>query len=80
MAVGVLQAFRENGIHPLVAFDDPPWAQLIHPPLTAVAQPAYEIGTTAAHLLLARIADSSQAPTTTTVGAWLLVRASSHQS
>ena len=84
MAVGVLQALQERGIRPgrdvgLVAFDDAPWAELVDPPLSVVAQPAYEIGTVAARLLLARIADSSRAPTTTTLGARLLERASSHK-
>jgi LacI family transcriptional regulator len=82
MAVGVLQALQERGIRPgrdvgLVAFDDAPWAELVDPPLSVVAQPAYEIGTVAARLLLARIADSSRPPTTTTLGARLIERASS---
>ncbi|TDD17675.1 LacI family transcriptional regulator [Kribbella turkmenica] len=82
MAVGVLQALQELEIRPgrdvgLVAFDDAPWAELVDPPLSVVAQPAYEIGAVAARLLLARIADSSRPPTTTTLGARLLERASS---
>ncbi|GAB2654845.1 LacI family DNA-binding transcriptional regulator [Kribbella swartbergensis] len=84
MAVGVLQALQEKKIRAgrevgLVAFDDAPWAELVDPPLSVVAQPAYEIGTVAARLLLARIADSTRPPTTTTLGARLLERASSHR-
>ncbi|TCC54834.1 LacI family transcriptional regulator [Kribbella pittospori] len=84
MAVGVLQALQERGIRAgrevgLVAFDDAPWAELVDPPLSVVAQPAYEIGTVAARLLLARIADNSRPPTTTTLGARLIERASSVQ-
>jgi LacI family transcriptional regulator len=84
MAAGVLQALQELAIRPgrdvgLVAFDDAPWAELIDPPLSVVAQPAYEIGTVAARLLLARIADSTRPPTTTTLGARLIERASSHK-
>ncbi|MEV0798988.1 LacI family DNA-binding transcriptional regulator [Kribbella sp. NPDC050281] len=84
MAVGVLQALQERGIRPgrdvgLVSFDDAPWAELVDPPLSVVAQPAYEIGAVAARLLLARIADSSRPPTTTTLGARLIERASSVQ-
>ena len=63
----------------MVAFDDVPWAALVNPPLTVVAQPAYEIGTVAAQLLLARIADNTRAPTTTTLGARLIERGSSHR-
>ncbi len=84
MAVGVLQALQEHGIRPgkqvgLVAFDDAPWAELVDPPLTVVAQPAYEIGTVAARLLLARIADNTRATTTTTLAARLIERGSSHR-
>ncbi|MEV5965376.1 LacI family DNA-binding transcriptional regulator [Kribbella sp. NPDC051952] len=83
MTVGVLRALQELTIRPgtdvgLVSFDDAPWAELVDPPLTVVAQPAYEIGAAAARLLLARIADNSRPPTTTTLGARLIERASSH--
>ncbi|GAB3832098.1 LacI family DNA-binding transcriptional regulator [Kribbella italica] len=84
MAVGVLQALQEKGIRPgkdvgMVAFDDAPWAALVDPPLSVVAQPAYEIGTVAARLLLARITDGTRPPTTTTLGARLIERGSSHR-
>jgi LacI family transcriptional regulator len=84
MAVGVLQALHEHGTRPgrdvgLVAFDDAPWAELLDPPLSVVAQPAYEIGTVAARLLLARIADNTRPPTTTTLGARLIKRGSSRR-
>ncbi|TDO46220.1 LacI family transcriptional regulator [Kribbella sp. VKM Ac-2527] len=85
MAVGVLQALREQGVRPgrdvgIVAFDDAPWAEPVDPPLSVVAQPAYEIGTVAARLLLARIADSTRTATTTTLGARLIERGSSHRT
>ena len=84
MAIGVLAALREGSRRPgldvgVVAFDDVPWAELVDPPLTVVAQPAYEIGTVAAQLLLARIADNTRAATTTTLGARLIERESSHR-
>jgi len=84
MAVGVLQALRELDLRPgrdvgVVAFDDAPWAELLDPPLTVVAQPAYELGTEAARLLLARIADNTRPPTVTTLGARLIERASSRR-
>ncbi|HZX07235.1 LacI family DNA-binding transcriptional regulator, partial [Kribbella sp.] len=84
MAVGVLQALQERGARAgrdvgLVTFDDAPWAALVDPPLTVVAQPAYEIGTAAARLLLARIADNTRPATTTTLAARLIPRASSHR-
>jgi LacI family transcriptional regulator len=84
MAIGVLESLRANNLRPgrdvgVAAFDDVPWAALVDPPMTVVAQPAYEIGTVAAQLLLARIADNTRAPTTTTLGARLIERGSSHR-
>jgi LacI family transcriptional regulator len=84
MAVGVLTALGARGLRAgcdvgIVAFDDAPWAGLVDPPMTVVAQPAYEIGTVAAQLLLARIADNTRAATTTTLGARLIERGSSHR-
>ena len=84
MAVGVLAALRSHGLGAgrdvgIVAFDDVPWAGLVDPPMTVVAQPAYEIGTVAAQLLLARMADNTRAATTTTLSARLVERGSSHR-
>jgi LacI family transcriptional regulator len=60
MAIGVLAELQRRGLRVgddigLVAFDEAPWATLISPPMTVVSQPAYEIGATAARLLLQRI-------------------------
>lgn len=60
LALGVLAELRARGLRPgadigLVAFDDAPWAALVDPPLSVVAQPAYQVGARAAELLLARI-------------------------
>ncbi|HZE41463.1 MAG TPA: LacI family DNA-binding transcriptional regulator [Stackebrandtia sp.] len=82
MAIGALEALRDNGLRPgrdigVVAFDDAPWATLVDPPLTVVAQPAYDLGTTATRLLLARIADRARPSSTTILGARLIARASS---
>jgi LacI family transcriptional regulator len=82
MAIGVLAALAELGLRlgrdvGVVAFDDAPWAPLVNPPLSVVSQPAYEIGTVAAQLLLARISDSTRTPTTTTLHATLITRGSS---
>lgn len=85
MAIGVLAALGQRSLRPgrdvgVTAFDDVPWAALVDPPLTVVAQPAYEIGTVAAQLLLARIADNSRPATTTTLGARLIERGSSRRT
>ncbi len=61
IAVGALQALREAGLRvpddmALVCFDDIPYASAIDPFLTVIAQPAYEMGRTAARLLMERLA------------------------
>ncbi len=60
MTLGVLQAIHERGLEipadiAVLGFDDMPWATSLRPPLTAVAQPAQDVGRTAARLLLERI-------------------------
>jgi DNA-binding LacI/PurR family transcriptional regulator len=60
MALGCLRALHERQIRipdevALVGFDDMPWAEDLNPPLTAVAQPSYELGHQALELLLKRI-------------------------
>ncbi|WP_116049343.1 LacI family DNA-binding transcriptional regulator [Amycolatopsis palatopharyngis] len=84
IAVAVLQALAARGLRAgsdvgLVAFDEVPWATLIDPQLSVVAQPAYEIGRVAAELLLARIGDHSRQPTATTLEARLIPRGSSRR-
>lgn len=81
MAIGTLEVLTEAGLRlgrdvGVIAFDDVPWATLIDPPLTVVAQPAYEIGEQAAKLLLARIGASTSAPRTTMLAARLIERGS----
>lgn len=60
MALGSIRALHERGVRipdsvALVSFDDMPWAEDLNPPLTAVAQPSYELGQQALELLLQRI-------------------------
>lgn len=83
MALGVLEELAARGLRVgrdvgVVSFDDPPWAPFTSPPLTVVAQPAYQIGSMAAELLVARIrGDPSKHPTHVTFPTTLLVRGSS---
>ncbi|MFE0023119.1 LacI family DNA-binding transcriptional regulator [Amycolatopsis sp. NPDC059021] len=84
MTIGVLEALAERGLRPgrdigIVSFDDAPWTTLIDPPLTVVAQPAYDVGRVAADLLLARIGDSTREPATVTLKARLIERRSSRR-
>jgi DNA-binding LacI/PurR family transcriptional regulator len=62
MTLGALEAIHSGGVRvpdeiALVGFDDMPWATSLKPSLTAVAQPTFEIGRTAAQLLLDRLQD-----------------------
>jgi LacI family transcriptional regulator len=65
IAIGALRALREAGRRvpedlSLVVFDDLPDTYTWEPFMTVAAQPAYELGKTAAALLLARIAEPAQ--------------------
>lgn len=69
MALGALKALDELGMHcprdiALATYDDIPLNEAFHPHLTAVSQPAYQIGFKGAELLIQRIEekDHPQAP------------------
>lgn len=67
--MSVLQEARARGLRigqdlAVVSYDDVEWAELVDPPLTAMAQPIEEIGRTAVRLLLARITDPTRSPET----------------
>lgn len=62
LTLGALQAIHE--LHraipkeiAIVGFDEMPWAMSLRPPLTTIAQPSFEVGRTAANLLLERLRD-----------------------
>jgi LacI family transcriptional regulator len=60
MAIGALRAIRSAGLTvpadvAMVAVDDPPWAVLVDPPLTVVAQPVRRMAETAIGLLIERV-------------------------
>jgi LacI family transcriptional regulator len=87
MALGALKEFGNRGIRPgrdvgLIAFDDAPWAPFVNPPMSVVAQPAYDIGTRAAELLLDRIRDKApgSSPLTIRLSSTLVLRDSSRRS
>ncbi len=57
MALGALHEIRRRGLRigqdlALAGFDDPPWFQLLDPPMTTVAQPVKELGELAVATLL----------------------------
>lgn len=62
MTLGCLEELNTQGIKipeeiALIGFDDMPWSKALNPPLTAVRQPGYELGVSAAELLLRRLSD-----------------------
>jgi LacI family transcriptional regulator len=67
IAVGCYAALRKRGLNcpaevSVVGFNDMPLAGFLDPPLTTVAIPQYEIGVTAAELVLARMNDGAAEP------------------
>jgi LacI family transcriptional regulator len=82
MTLGALQAIHErNLVIPdqiaVVGFDDMPWATSLQPPLSAVAQPTYELGMTAAQLLLDRLREPERPFRHVVLETLLMIRASS---
>jgi LacI family transcriptional regulator len=82
MAIGALQAIDEAGLViprdiAFVSFDDMSWSTLLRPPLSAVAQPAYDVGAESARLLLSRLEGYSGAPRLVMLAPTLVVRESS---
>jgi DNA-binding LacI/PurR family transcriptional regulator len=81
MTLGAFRALHEAGIRipeevAVVGFDDMPWATSLNPPLTVVTQPSQEIGSSAADLLLDRIARPDRAVRHMILETKLVVRAS----
>ena len=82
MTLGALGALQARGVRvpddmAVVGFDDFEWAIVLRPRLTTVAQPTYEIGETAARLLLERIEKKVDgAPRRVVLPTQLLVRES----
>ncbi len=81
MTLGALNAIRERGLEiprdiSVVGFDDVPWATLLQPPLTTIAQPTYELGQKAAARLLERLKNPEQPVVHTHLGTTLIVRGS----
>lgn len=81
MTLGGLQAIHESGLEiprqvSLVGFDDMDWAASLRPALTCIAQPAFEMGSSAASLLLERIHTPELPGRKVVLNTHLVVRAS----
>ena len=60
MTLGTMIIIKELGLKipddiEIVSFDDSEWAMLLDHPITAIAQPAYSLGSTSAEMLIKRI-------------------------
>jgi LacI family transcriptional regulator/LacI family repressor for deo operon, udp, cdd, tsx, nupC, and nupG len=82
ITLGALETIHHKGLSipgdlAIVGFDDMYWANSLNPPLTAVRQPAMEIGKRAGELLLQRIVDPTRAPIQMMLNAELIIRKSS---
>jgi len=82
LTAGALIAIRERGLTVpedigLVGFDETTWGRLVEPPITIIAQPTYEIGSTAAELLLQRVHQPDRSPRKVILQGRLQMRGSS---
>jgi LacI family transcriptional regulator len=82
-AIGAMKVFKKNGYRipediAFVGFSEQTLARHVDPPLTSVAQPTFEIGRTAAKLLVAQIENKGVfVPQTITLSGKLNIRSSS---
>jgi LacI family transcriptional regulator/LacI family repressor for deo operon, udp, cdd, tsx, nupC, and nupG len=82
MALGVLEVVNRMGLSvpgdvAVVGYDDPPWAQALRPALTAIRQPAREMGRMAVELLLRRLNSPGARPEHRILIPELMIRQSS---
>lgn len=82
MTVGALECLIQSGVGVprevgVVGFDEIPWADLVRPSLSTVAQPTYEMGKAAGQLLTARRGSPDKPCATVVLPTRLNVRASS---
>jgi len=80
MAIGAIEALTEAGIglpeFGFISFGDLPWTRLLKPPLSAISQPARQLGRTATEVLQDRIAGRDSPTRTVVLGTELLERES----
>jgi LacI family transcriptional regulator len=86
MALGVLEELASRNLRSgrdigLIAFDDAPWTPFVNPPLSVIAQPAYDIGVRAGQLLLGRLRGdvAAASPSVVMLSTRLIIRASSRR-
>jgi DNA-binding LacI/PurR family transcriptional regulator len=81
MALGAIRAIRRAGLRipddiAVIAVDDPPWAELLDPPLTVLAQPIHAMATRAVNFLVRRLGGDQSPPARDVFPLELIVRRS----
>lgn len=81
MTLGALETIHKRGVKipedvAIVGFDDMYWSISLNPPLTAVYQPAYEIGRRSGELLIQRIKDPGRPSIQMILNTELMLRSS----
>lgn len=79
ITLGALETIHSKGLKipdeiAIIGFDDMYWSISLNPPLTAVKQPAYEIGKRAAELLIQRINDPQRSTVNMILKTELMIR------
>lgn len=85
LTLAAFEAVQDSGLRfpgecTVLGFDDLDWTTIVRPRLTVVAQPAYDIGATAARRLLARIDGDTSPAQTLLLEAKLVERESTAQA
>ena len=81
ITLGALETIHKKGLKipgqiAIIGFDDMYWSISLNPPLTAVRQPAYEIGKRAAEQLILRIKDPARPTVSVILKTELMIRSS----
>ena len=81
ITLGALETIHKRGVKipqevAIIGFDDMYWSISLNPPLTAVFQPAYEIGRRSGELLIQRIKDPKRPTIQMMLSAQLMIRSS----
>jgi len=79
ITLGAIETIHKKGLRipadiAIIGFDDMYWSNSLNPTLTAVRQPAYEIGKQAAEQLILRINDPSRPPISMLLKTELMIR------
>ena len=79
MTLGTYEAIQKSGLRfpqdiSLLGFDDLEWTTIVRPTLSVIAQPAYDLGATAARRLLDRLGGDAMPPQISLLAATLIER------